>query len=233
MGETNSISINTTHDMGAWPTPSTPTHLGGSSQPFSPPLYDPTPNEADGYLNLFRNRMLPYFPFIYMSPGMTALELRRDRPFLFQAIVAVATPSTQHKVARIEVLKYVWAKFVMVENQSTTDILLSILTYITWSTDPFLERSSNLSRMIMLATSLLNDLQRANPAPPEAHIIATMAPGLGETDWNVSEASVPGFLEQRRAVLACFVLSSMYVKPFCSQFAPQLSFIMRIVNGFY
>ena len=134
-------------------------------------------------------------------------------------------------MARIEGLKYVWAKSAVLENQSTIDMLLSILTYIAWSTDPFLKRTSNLSRMIMLAISLLYDLQRARPPPPEAHLIATIAPGLGETHWDASEASAPGFLEQQRAVLACFVLSSMYVKPLRSQIAPQLSSIMRIVDG--
>ncbi len=203
--------INTFNDDGAWQTPLDPFLADGSSQPLPTPPSEPRPNEADGYLNYFRERMLPHFPFVYISPSMTAWDLRKDRPFLFQAIVAVATPSTQLKMARIERLKYGWAKFAVLEIQSTTDMLLSILTYIAWSIDPFLKRTSSLSRMMMLAISLLYDLQRARQPPAEAHVIATIAPGFGEANWGVSETSATDFLEQHRAGLACFVLSSMYV----------------------
>lgn len=214
--------INTLNDDGAWQTPLDPFFADGASQPLPTPPSEPRPDEADGYLSYFRERMLPHFPFVYISPGMTAWDLRTDRPFLFQAIVAVATPSTQLKMARIERLKYGWAKSAVLEIQSTTDMLLSILTYIAWSIDPFLKRTSSLSRMMMLATSLLHDLQRARPPPAEAHVIATIAPGFGEANWGASETSATDFLEQQRAGLACFVLSSMYVQPSCSQVALQL-----------
>ena len=214
-------------DVDAVPTPlrdestsasshSNPIYLGGLSETFPPPLYEPTADEAEVYLDLFRNRMLPMFPFIHMSPDLKAVQLRQERPFLFRAIVAVATPSTQLKVARIEGLKYVLTKSAVLENQSNIDMLLSILTYIAWSTDPFLKRASNLSRMIMLAISLVYDLKIADPLSQEAHIIANMAPGLEETDRGATGSSALGFLEQQRAFLACFVLSSMYVLLFGS-----------------
>ena len=176
---------------------------------FPPTLYEPSVDEAEHYLQVFQSRMLPCFPFIYLPPGLIAQQLRQDRPFLFRAIVAVATPLTEQKIARIEGLKYVLAKSSMLENQTNIDMLLSILTYVTWSTDPFLKRTSNLFRMIMLAISLVDDLNLTRSIPPENQFIAKMAPGLGHPEENAAEASSPGCLENQRALLACFVLSSM------------------------
>ncbi|KAF2092450.1 hypothetical protein NA57DRAFT_50220 [Rhizodiscina lignyota] len=215
---------------------SSPFHVGGSSQPLppSPPLYEPKTDEAEGYLDLFRTRMLPCFPFIFMPPSVNAEQLRRERPFLFRAIVAVATSSTKQKLARTEGLMHVLAKFAVLENQSNIDMLLGILTYITWSTQPFLKRAGNLSRMIMLAVSLVYDLQLAKPPLPEAHIIGKMTPGLGDTDRDARDASVQGFLEQQRAILACFVLSSIISSYFgridAIRWTPQMEEGLRVMN---
>ena len=200
--------MNAYHDG---PTPVDLSSADDATQPLPTPPSEPRPDEVDSYLDIFRRRMLPHFPFVYLSPGTTAWDLRKDRPFFFQAIVAVATSSTQLKVARIERLKHGWAKSAVLETQSTIDMLLSILTYIAWSIDPFLKRTSSLSRMMMLAISLHYDLRRARQPPAEALVIATIAPGFEETDWGVSETSDTDYLEQQRASLACFVLSSMYV----------------------
>jgi hypothetical protein len=173
------------------------------------PLYDLAQDEAAWYLDRFVNHMLPCFPFISISPNITIQQLRRERPFLAEAIIAVATPSTQEKVARAERLKGHLTRSAVLENQSSIDMLLAILTYIAWSTDPFLQRGSNLSRMIMLAMSLVYDLQQGKPPPPDAWVIAKITPGLGNPERNPADSSTQGILEQQRAILACFFLSSM------------------------
>ncbi|KAJ5815095.1 C6 transcription factor [Penicillium riverlandense] len=191
------------------PSPSSPSRTSGSTS-TSPPLYELALDEASWYLDRFMNHMLPCFPFICISPGTTAQQLRRDRPFLTEAIIAVATPSTQEKMARADRLKCHLTRSVVLENQSSIDMLLGMLTYIAWSTDPFLQRGSNLSRMIMLAMSLVYDLQLGKPPPPpDSRVIATMTPGLGNPEQSSGDSSTQGILEQQRAVLACFVLSSM------------------------
>lgn len=193
------------------PSQSSPSRTSDSSN-TSPPLYELALDEAAWYLDRFMNHMLPCFPFICISPGTTAQKLCQDRPFLAEAIIAVATPSTQEKLARAERLKCHLTSSVVLENQSSIDMLLGILTYIAWSTDPFLQRASNLSRMIMLAMSLVYDLQLGKshpPPPPDSSVIATMTPGLGSPEQNSGNSSAHSILEQQRAVLACFVLSSM------------------------
>ncbi|KAJ5593833.1 C6 transcription factor [Penicillium hispanicum] len=201
------------------PSQSSPSGTCGStkSSPWQQPLpYELAPDEATWYLERFINHMLPCFPFIYFAPGITAQQLRRDRPFLAEAIIAVATPSTQQKLTRAERLKYHLTHSAVLENQSSIDMLLGILTYIAWSTDPFLQRASNLSRMIMLAMSLVYDLElgKPPPPPPDAQVIATMTPGLGNPERSLSDGSAGGILEKQRAALACFVLSSIISSSF-------------------
>ncbi|KAJ5664644.1 C6 transcription factor [Penicillium macrosclerotiorum] len=180
-----------------------------------PPLYDLDLDEAGSYLERFMNHMIPCFPFITILPGTTIEQLRRDRPFLLEAIIAVATTSTQEKLSRVERLKYNLTKASVLENQSSVDILLGILTYIAWSTDPFLQRSSNLSRMMMMAMSLVYDLQLGKPPPsPEMITISKMTPGLSSPEQSVGNSSDQGMLEKQRAVLACFVLSSIISSSF-------------------
>ncbi|PWY94619.1 hypothetical protein BO94DRAFT_509208 [Aspergillus sclerotioniger CBS 115572] len=190
------------------PSQSSPFGTSGSAE-SSPPLHEVALDEAPWYLDRFVNDMLPCFPFIYIPPGTTSKRLCQDRPFLAEAIIAVATPSTQEKQARAERLKYHLTRSAVLENQSSIDMLLGMLTYIAWSTDPFFRRASNLSRMIMLAMSLVYDLRLGKPPPPDAQVIATMAPGLGSLQECSNESSPQDLLEQQRAVLACFVLSSI------------------------
>ncbi|GKZ87217.1 hypothetical protein CBS115989_2778 [Aspergillus niger] len=189
----------------------TPSLCNGSSQPLAlqPPLYELNLDEASWYLERFTTNMLLCFPFICLPPNTTTQQLQEDRPFLLEAIIAVATPSTQAKLARTDRLKSRLTKSAMLENQSSIDMLLSILTYIAWSTDPFVKRASNLSRMIMLAISMVYDLQLDKQPPPEVPIIAKMAPGLENPEQNASNNSLQWISEQHRAKLACFVLSSI------------------------
>ncbi|PYH72858.1 fungal specific transcription factor domain-containing protein, partial [Aspergillus vadensis CBS 113365] len=181
-----------------------------------PPLYELDLDQAAWYLDRFTTNMLPCFPFISLPPNTTSQQLHQDRPFLLEAIIAVATPSTQEKLARADRLKSRLIKSAMLENQSGIDMLLSILTYVAWSTDPFVKRASNLSRMIMLAMSMVYDLQldKKPPPPPEVPIIAKMAPGLNNPEQSATDNSLQGILEQHRAVLSCFVLSSIISSTF-------------------
>ncbi|KAI1267993.1 hypothetical protein F5Y18DRAFT_377094 [Xylariaceae sp. FL1019] len=209
----------------------------GSLYAEAPPAIPdvPTSDESDIHLRRFRERLLPCFPFMNIPSSASAGEFRRDRPFLFRAIEAVTTPSVQqHKVARFEELKRVLTQAIMLENQSNLDMLQSLLTYITWSTDPFLKRASNLSRMMMLAISLVYDLQLTKPNLPESYFIARMAPGLAETDQKAPADSAEDSLEQHRAVLACFALSSIISTYFrrinSMQWTPQMEDSMHFVE---
>ncbi|KAK6819262.1 hypothetical protein RU639_008319 [Aspergillus parasiticus] len=166
-------------------------------------------NQEDGRLEYFRTRMLPYFPFIDLPPEMTTQYLRQNRPFLLRAIYTVTTFSTQEKLAQVEELKHLLFTSALLKVESSIDMLLGLLTYIAWSTDTFLGRADLVSRLMMLAISLVYDLRLFKPSPPDVQVMMAISQGQAEDPRQGPNAETPCSLsEGRRAVLACFVLSS-------------------------
>jgi hypothetical protein len=154
--------------------------------------------------------MLPNFPFLYLAPTLTAEQLRSDRPVLFQAIATVTAFSSRTRAPRIEALTEAIFASAFVKTQSNIDLLLAVLTYIAWSTDAFLGRADLLSRLMVLAMSLVYDLRLFKPSRPDVQAIVAYTQGCPERDQLVGEDTVYGFMERQRALLACWFLSSQY-----------------------
>ncbi|KFY78967.1 hypothetical protein V498_09002 [Pseudogymnoascus sp. VKM F-4517 (FW-2822)] len=239
-------SISTNQSTGGVPTPSTdPSPLAqDSTDLFSPSRYPPSPSEppshqAEESLSFFRSQMLPYFPFINLAPDITAWQLQQTRPFLLQAIVAVTTFSTHKRLDRIEDLKRVLFTSALQEVQSNIDLLLGLLTYLAWSTDAFLGRADLISRLMMLAISLVYDMRLFKPMRSDTILMMTMTQGKEyRNDQNPDDETVQGFMEKQRAVLACFVLSSKYAYSISShlgridalRWTPQMEEALRVIE---
>lgn len=183
-----------------------------------PHQYPLSPNnssliQADDRLSFFRSRMLPFFPFIDLTPDMTSWYLRQSRPFLFQAIHTVTTFSTQERLVQIEKLKRVLFTSALLEVQSNIDLLLGLLTYIAWSTDAFLGRADLLSRLMMLAISLVYDLRLFKPSSTDVEVMMIITQGRADDNQTSVDGTPYELLEKQRAVLACFILSSKCVCP--------------------
>lgn len=143
---------------------------------------------------------------------MTTQYLRQNRPFLLRAIYTVTTFSTQEKLAQVEELKHLLFTSALLKVESSIDMLLGLLTYIAWSTDTFLGRADLVSRLMMLATSLVYDLRLFRPSPPDVQVMMAISQGQDEEARQGPNTETPFSLsEGQRAVLACFVLSSKYV----------------------
>jgi len=180
------------------------------SHHYSLSLSAPSSNEADEQLNFFRSRMLPSFPFINFAPYTTSWYLRENRPFLFQAIRTVTTFSTQERLIQVEELKRLLFTSVLLKVESNIDLLLGLLIYIAWSTDAFLGRADLISRLMMLAISLVYDLRLFKPSSPDVQLMMaiTTQGESDETSQSPNDETPYGLLERQRAVLACFILSS-------------------------
>ncbi|XDG07269.1 hypothetical protein ABKA04_006884 [Annulohypoxylon sp. FPYF3050] len=124
--------------------------------------------------------MLKHLAFIHIPPDTTVKELRQKRPFLLRAIIAVASPSTDQKMARGKELKQILAQDALTENQSSLDLLLGLLTYITWGWDT------------------------------DVHMIGPLTPGFvdGRRKCEVDDPGQRR-LEGQRAVMGCYLLSSI------------------------
>lgn len=169
-------------------------------------------HELQDCLETFRTKMLPSCPFVRISTPVSVKSLKRDRPFLLQAIATVATPSTQKKIDRGRELHRILSQELVTENRSTIDLLLAVLTFVAWSYDQFLGKTG-LSRLTSLAMSIVYDLALHNQDERDCNSLVRY-PGFMKQDGagqKVTDSLVPNefMLERSRAVLGCFLMSSV------------------------
>lgn len=178
----------------------------------------PSSSDAEAHLATFRDKMLPSFSFIDLSPTVTAEQLQHDRPLFMRAVMAVVTPSKSQKIACGRKFKEILARSTLLENQNSLDLLQALLVFVAWGYDQMHTPSSTPSRLMMLAISLACDLRLDKPLPSDEHMMKPMVDESFEQqhtqskDWFVAE--------EQRAVLACYALSSMSVTP-CSVFGKR------------
>lgn len=187
-------------------------HLGAAATPEPTPRVSDT--TAETYVTTFRTYMLPHFAFIDPSSSWTAQKLQRDRPFLFRAILCAVVPSSVEKAARGAMLKKsIFEAMLGAENRTSvdrTDLLLALLTYMSWGWDHILN-NCNLSRLMLQAKSLACELRLDEPPRAEARLMSLFDPAFGSSSLSqdAGAATRQDFLERQRAVLGCFVLSSV------------------------
>lgn len=68
----------------------TTTNRPGREDPNGDPWYYPAPLEAQQLLANHRSHMAPLFPFVVIPPGMTAAQLRAQRPLLWKATMTAS-----------------------------------------------------------------------------------------------------------------------------------------------
>lgn len=178
-------------------------------------VLNPTDVELQDCIELFRTKMLPFCPFVYLPPDVSIAVMKRKQPFLLQAIAAVATPSTQIRLARGRELKRILSQEMVIENRSSIDLLLALLTFIAWSYDHFLSMpgKKGVSRLATLAMSVVYELRLHKPYEEGGNCLATY-PGSWiscdpqQDDKAENREPDDSMLEQYRAVLGCFLLSS-------------------------
>lgn len=174
----------------------------------------PTETEQEMCLEPFRTSLLPRCPFIWISPGISAASLQRERPLFFKAICAVASPSRKEKAERTAELKRLIAVEMVVEDKSSMDLVFALLTFVAWSNE-FLYRKSGLSRYMMLAMSVVYELRLNSPDKIGDWLVkegGEIPHGEGSKsthgrEYVADEGSQDDTLERCRAVLGCFILS--------------------------
>ncbi|KAF3399518.1 hypothetical protein DPV78_007037 [Talaromyces pinophilus] len=194
-------------------------------------LFERSVQEAQACLAHFRSYNLSSLPFIDIPPDLTMEQLRQDRPFFACAVIAAASPSVQSKVEYGKELKKLLAHECVVENRSSLDLLLCILTYVAWGSEQFLTKSDTLSRLMMMAISMVCDLGLNKPLPHDEHMIGQFVPDLPcpvrATRVEAGQVS----LQEQRATLACFLLSSIVSSYFAQidamRWTPQMEEYLR------
>ncbi|KAM0435975.1 hypothetical protein ACHAPT_002867 [Fusarium lateritium] len=97
-------------------------------------LPEPTPAEAEVYLDTFRS-WLPRFPFMVLPKNQTAESLRKEKPFLWLCIMNITTTSHPQQVKLKERVRQEAAQRVIVEHERSMDVLLGLVCYIAWQVE--------------------------------------------------------------------------------------------------
>ncbi|TVY38952.1 Transcriptional regulator [Lachnellula occidentalis] len=180
-----------------------------------PPSRTKDPNEL---LEVFRQKLARQVPFIFVPGQMSALTLYRERPFLYQAIVTVA--SYHDSVHQIDLghqfLKHLTETLVL-QGHKNLDMLQGLLVYITWYNGLFSARSQ-LTTLLGFAFTLLIDLHLYLPmASFEKHekFLDEMKGCFGSCNQVAWARKAEPSREEKRTLLGCYYLFTCVSTNFC------------------
>ncbi|KAK4865564.1 hypothetical protein LT330_009352 [Penicillium expansum] len=93
-----------------------------------------TPDEAEGQLlmEVFFQKMFPLFPFLMISPQVTAEELRREKPFLYLNISMVACQNAPRQREIADAVQEYIAEHIVIKGEHGLDLLQGLLINVAW-----------------------------------------------------------------------------------------------------
>ncbi|KAK2015906.1 hypothetical protein LZ32DRAFT_112731 [Colletotrichum eremochloae] len=175
----------------------------------------PSPAEAEAMLEGFRTRNLTSFPFKCFGDTTTAQALRAERPFLWLCIMTVASRVTSQQLALGRRVRQVVSQKVVMENERSMDYLLGLLVILGWAnhqlgSKPFKCMFCQIVIGLVLDLELARDpLEALNPflcfkaAQERADRDKTAI-----TQTFFVKTQTPRTMEQRRAVVACYMVTA-------------------------
>jgi len=108
-----------------------------------------TIDAANALLRGYRTTLTPYCPFVIISPRINAEKLRRERPFLFLAIITAALYDNMPLQRKLEMeVKKTISECMIGGGKITFEVLQGLLVHIAW----YGSISLNLSRFRLLLT---------------------------------------------------------------------------------
>jgi hypothetical protein len=101
-------------------------------QPTLPPALQPSPEDAELYLNRFRTQFIKHLPFLVLAPSVTSHQLRQDRPILWACIMATASTNSTQQIALSREVRAIFGRETFVEGTRNMDLLLGLLVFSVW-----------------------------------------------------------------------------------------------------
>jgi hypothetical protein len=160
-----------------------------------------TPDQAEKTLNMMRTQNLRFLPFVYIPPHFTAEMLREEKPFFWLCIMAVTTPVNIHRETLFRKITMLIQQKLLIEVAPSMDMLLGIMTFISWTT---YSRRPFLNFYAHVLMGLVCDLGINQPVSQEPSNMQAFKCAVG---WKQQIPTIRT-LEERRAVLGCFLLTS-------------------------
>jgi len=96
------------------------------------PSLQPSPEDAELYLNKFRNDFAKHLPFIVISPSTTSNQLRQERPILWVCIMTVVCSNSTQQIALSKEVRAIFGQEALVGSTKSMDLFFGILVYAIW-----------------------------------------------------------------------------------------------------
>ena len=88
---------------------------------------------AEELVNLFRESMNQYFPFVVIPKGVTAESLSEQRPFLFLAVVTSASSMYKPLQRALDSrFRSILSQDAVFHGKKSLDLLQGLLVYLAW-----------------------------------------------------------------------------------------------------
>ncbi|KAI0128702.1 hypothetical protein BJ170DRAFT_682487 [Xylariales sp. AK1849] len=160
----------------------------GSLSDEQPTVGWPQGSKASKLLDAFRDKAMPLFPFVIVPPGMSAEQLRRERPFVWKAVMVEACGldgGLQVNLGR-ELLGDL-GDALLTRPRKSLDLLQGLLLFLTWFPQGL--NSFQVTNLLGLARSLCLSL------------------GFDEGQFGTKQPDhIPACLEQMRAFAGTYYL---------------------------
>ncbi|KAL0933457.1 fungal transcriptional regulatory protein [Colletotrichum truncatum] len=114
--------------------------------------------EAEEYLNIYRTRMVPHFPFVPISFKTTAIDVHREKRFLFWCIIQSVVPQS----AVVQKLVDDWIRkhaaiHIIVNREKKLEYLQGLLLYYAWG-DINIQAGMSANGLLSLVIGLVSDM---------------------------------------------------------------------------
>ncbi|OAL20505.1 hypothetical protein AYO22_08806 [Fonsecaea multimorphosa] len=161
-------------------------------------------DETQLMIDVFRNELMPYFPFVIIAPDVRLDELRGKKPFLLLVIMMVAC---RHDVPRQtaigKAIKEIMGQKMMTQGEQSLDLLQGLLVYLAWY-HINIHLGGQLTVIVHLVMSVMIDLGLNKHYTPRKYA----KPQREYFRMDRHEAALRT-LEDRRTYLGCFYLTSV------------------------
>ncbi|KAE8139109.1 hypothetical protein BDV38DRAFT_269986 [Aspergillus pseudotamarii] len=140
---------------------------------------------------------------------MSAKDVKEQTPFLWRCIVAVQCKSPFRQSELCLNIREAAGKRLLVDCAKNLDLLQGVLVYLAWVTYLTQPQKSSLCMYTQIAIGLVFELGLNKPAPPDLCMATSNCNAVGHLPHLKASLSTKRTMNERRAVLGCFVLSSL------------------------
>ncbi|OGM51076.1 hypothetical protein ABOM_000196, partial [Aspergillus bombycis] len=166
-------------------------------------------SEEEACLASFREEKLPVFPVVHIPDTLSAKDVKEQSPFLWRCIAAVQCKHPSRQSELCASIREVAGKRLLVDCTKSLDLLQGVLVYLAWVTYLTQPQKSSLCIYTQMAIGLVFELGLNKPAPPDLCMATSNCNAVGHLPHLKPSLSTKRTMNERRAVLGCFVLSSL------------------------